>query len=268
MTLLAAVLVHFGDSEFTHTAISSVENLQSIQVVVVLHSKFIYEQNHPKCTFIRSENLGYAAGINRAMKYVGATFPEIKYVIVFNPDLQINASQIESLLTDHINSEADCTFPALQEGNLINHGYRLNRFGLLRPTQKESKLYSGACFLLSLNAWERAGGMNEKYFHYFEDIDFCLRMQRAGLKLNHARQVVLKHLGKSGVEYPVTELPRYAVRNHLYFLNTEGILNLSSFLCVSFAHFLYLFRWKSGWRGIKAWMRGIQEFRKAQRLLV
>jgi GT2 family glycosyltransferase len=261
---LAAIIVHFDNSEFTHNAITSAENSKLIQViVVVLHSEFTHESDHPKSVFIRSENFGYAAGINRAMKHLEKNFPDTTHVIAFNPDLQITPSQVESLLQEHITSGSDCTFPALQEGKLVNHGYRINRFGLLRPSITGSELFSGACFLFSVNTWKKAGEMNEKYFHYFEDIDFCMRMRRAGLKIHHADNIVLNHLGMSGADYPDTELPRYAVRNHLRFLDSEGILNSLSFFSVSFAHFLYLFRWNAGWRGIKAWMKGIQEFRKA-----
>jgi hypothetical protein len=39
-------------------------------------------------------------------------------------------------------------------------------------------------------------------------------------------------------------------------------MNIFSFLNVSLRHFLYLFRWKKGWRGIGEWYRGIREFRQ------
>ncbi len=259
---LAAVLVYYSDPEFTRNTLARLESSVTIgKIVTVLHDEFPFQASYHRTIFISSPNLGYGAGINRAMRYLASECRDVTHVLALNPDVQIADLEIQSLIAEHQASGADCTFPGIREGKIVIHGYRLNRLGLLRLSENGAQFHSGACFLISIDAWKRAGELNEKYFHYFEDIDFCVRLQKAGLKIHHARNVILDHIGKSREDYPATDLPRFAVRNHLRFLENAGKLNGISYFCVTGAHLLYLFRWKHGWRGIKAWMKGIQEFR-------
>ena len=155
--------------------------------------------------------------------------PETELVLALNPDVRIEESQIVDLLHEHISSGADCTFPALSEGAYVIHGYRFTRLGTMRRVESGAEFFPGACFLFSVPAWKQVGGLNEEYFHYFEDADFCLRLHRAGFRINQAPQILVQHLGKSGADYPATLLPKYSVRNHLIFLQKLGKLNAISF---------------------------------------
>lgn len=259
---LAAVLIHYGDPEFTRNRLSTLESSAAVsEIVTILHDEFSFESDFSRTTFVPLPNHGYGAGINCAMRYLSENNPDITHALILNPDVQIDDVTIQSLIAEHKTSGADCTFPIIREGKTVIHGYRLNKVGLLRLSENGAQFYSGACFLLSIEAWKKAGEFNENYFHYFEDIDFCLRLQKAGLKIHLAKNIVLNHIGKSREDYPSTDFPRLAVRNHLRFLKDVDKLNWTSYLFVSGAHLLYLFRWKRGWRGIKAWMKGLQEFR-------
>ncbi len=259
---LAAVLVHFGSPEYTAATLSRLEKSQNVQkIFAVLHDSFPHQSHFKRTEFLKSENKGYAAGVNRAMRKIENEHRDITHVLVLNPDLDISSAQIQTLAVEQVRARSDCTFPSLKEGKKEIHGYALNSVGLLRPSYNDANLFPGTCFLTTVSAWRKVGGMNEIYFHYFEDIDFCIRLQKAGLKLHHAPSVLLKHAGKSGVDYPETELPRYAVRNHLYFLSQIKRLNPISYVSVATAHLLYLLRWKNGWKGINAWMKGIREYK-------
>jgi len=259
---LAAVLIHYGDPEFTRSRLSTLESSVAVsEIVTILHDEFPFESEFSCTTFVPLPNHGYGAGINCAMRYLSDNNADITHALILNPDVQIDDAAIQSLIAEHKTSDADCTFPIIREGKIVIHGYRLNKVGLLRLSEDGAQFYSGACFLVSIEAWKKAGEFNENYFHYFEDIDFCLRLQKAGLRIHLAKNIVLNHIGKSREDYPSTDFPRLAVRNHLRFLKDVDKLNWTSYLFVSGAHLLYLFRWRRGWRGIKAWMKGIQEFR-------
>lgn len=259
---LAAILIHYGEPEFTRNRLSTLEDSGAVsEIVTVLHDEFRFQHECSRTKFISTPNHGYGAGINCAMRYLTENNPAITHALILNPDVQIDDAAIQSLFAEHKTSGADCTFPIIKEGKTVIHGYRLNKLGLLRLSEDDAQFYSGACFLVSIDAWKKAGEFNENYFHYFEDIDFCLRLQKAGLRIHHAKNVVLNHIGKSREDYPATDFPRYAVRNHLRFLKDVDKLNWTSYLFVTGAHLLYLFRWKRGWRGVKAWMKGIQEYR-------
>jgi GT2 family glycosyltransferase len=254
---IAAITVHHGNSELTERLVESLSHCSIVHsIIVVLHDSYLPPKKE-NVQYLEVENRGYAAGLNTAVAHA-ITHKEAPLFLALNPDVRVDAAGIERLYAEHIAAGADCTFPVLREKGQLVYGYRFSRWGSLRSVQ-EPEWYSGACFLFSLDAWKKAGGFDENYFHYFEDRDFCLRLRKAGLKLHQAK-VILDHQGKAGVDYPATELPKFAVRNHLIALEKSKLLGPVSFLNVVARHFAYLFQWKKGWRGIPQWLRGIEEF--------
>jgi GT2 family glycosyltransferase len=256
---LTAVIVHFGDPPATQRLIQTLMSSPIVQeTVVVLHDSYPLPKEG-NVEWIETENRGYAAGLNRGVEHILASRDDSQLILALNPDVQIDSKTIRDLMSEHAQANADCTFPVIRENNRMIHGYRFSRFGTLK-TVIDPEWHSGACFLFSASAWKQAGGLDESYFHYFEDRDFCLRLNHAGLRCNQTLKIVVDHQGKSGADYPGSELPKYAVRNHLISLERSELLGPLSFLNVTIRHFLYLFRWKRGWRGISKWREGIQEF--------
>jgi GT2 family glycosyltransferase len=262
-TRLAAVLVHYSGVESTASLIEQLGDFPIVErIVAVLHSDhFHFPKSSSKVTYVRSENHGYASGLNLAFDYLTKNHSEITVALAMNTDVKIGERQINDLVNTHIKAGADCSFPCLRENRRFVHGYGFSRWGTLKHVHENARFFPATCFLLNTAAWEKVNGFNEEYFHYYEDADFCLRLERHNCRLLHVPAVVIDHVSKSAADYPSTALPRYAVRNHLLFLSRLGRLNLFSFLNVSTRHLLYLFRWKRGWRGIPQWVRGIQEFR-------
>ena len=262
---IVAVTVHYGNPEFTAQLLRSLELSRKIhKIVCVLHDDFPYRDRFSRVRYLQFENRGYAAGINRAFRDLIDSGSKAQTVLVMNPDIRILDEDIAALLAAHQTSGADCTFPTIREDDLLIHGYRFTALGTMRRVRKEAQFFPGTCFLLNVAAWEKTGGLAEQYFHYYEDVDFCLRLQRAGCRIHHAGDIVIEHIGKSGAHFPDTPLPRYAVRNHLLFLRQLGKLNPLSFANVSLRHLLYLFRWQRGWHGVPQWFHGIREFSRTR----
>lgn len=70
---------------------------------------------------------------------------------------------------------------------------------------------SGSCFWIKRRVFERVGGFDEGYFLYYEDIDLCLAVRKAGLKVYHCPrpQVVHLHGGSAATR---SDLARKAYR--------------------------------------------------------
>ncbi|MCI0417566.1 glycosyltransferase family 2 protein, partial [bacterium] len=232
---LAAVTVHHGNSDLTERLIESLSSCALVHpIIVVLHDSFPLPKRD-RVQYLECENRGYAAGLNRAVAHALTEVEPPQLVLALNPDVEVDAAGIEHLFADHSAAGADCTFPVLREKDRLLYGYRFSRWGALQSV-KEPEWYSGACLLFSTEAWKKVGGFEESYFHYFEDRDFCLKFREAGLKLHQAK-VIVDHQGKSGIDYPASELPRFAVRNHLIALEKSGLLGPVSFLNVAARHF-------------------------------
>jgi len=54
---------------------------------------------------------------------------------------------------------------------------------------------SGACLLVRRRALDRVGGLDEGFFLYFEETDWCLRARRAGLEVHHVPETAIVHVG-------------------------------------------------------------------------
>src|SRR5262245_8931762 len=99
---LAAVVVHYGSSEFTQAVLAKLENSRAIhRIIVVLHDKFEGNKDYSRTIFIQSENLGYAAGINRAVRYLLENCPEVSHVLAMNVDIEISDFEIQSIIAEH-----------------------------------------------------------------------------------------------------------------------------------------------------------------------
>jgi GT2 family glycosyltransferase len=77
---------------------------------------------------------------------------------------------------------------------------------------------SGACLAITSQAWLALGGFSADYFMYWEDVDFCLRCQRAGGSIVLLDEVRVTHsvggtqgTGRSRLYY------YYNCRNRLVF---------------------------------------------------
>lgn len=53
---------------------------------------------------------------------------------------------------------------------------------------------SGACLMLRREAIDQVGLLDESFFMYFEDMDYCLRLRNAGWKLHYLPQGEIVHL--------------------------------------------------------------------------
>ena len=59
------------------------------------------------------------------------------------------------------------------------------------PQQVESVI--GAFLLTRRDVWERLGGLNEGYFFFLEETDYCRRVRRVGLSVDHLPGVEVWH---------------------------------------------------------------------------
>lgn len=82
----------------------------------------------------------------------------------------------------------------------------------------------GASFLMTERALKEVGVLDEKYFFYFEDIDYCRRVKRAGLKVYYLPSSKIIHYhGASGkkIADPENQWRRLIPSSKIY----HGFLN-------------------------------------------
>jgi len=69
---------------------------------------------------------------------------------------------------------------------------------------------SGACLLVRRADAEAAGGLDERYFMYTEDVDFCAAIRARGRRVLFTPDVEVVHLrGRSGASAPAATREAY-----------------------------------------------------------
>lgn len=54
---------------------------------------------------------------------------------------------------------------------------------------------SGACLLVRREMWDEIGPLDERFFMYFEEVDFCYRAKKAGWRIRFTPAAQVVHYG-------------------------------------------------------------------------
>lgn len=162
-----------------------------------------------------SENLGFSKASNQATRLARG-----KYILLLNSDTLVKKNSLENLV-DFAEETKDCgvvgarllnvdgsiqlsclKFPtivsAIKEYFLGRKGL-LDKFAPSGNKPAEVNAVVGAAFLITPRAIKKVGLLDERYFFYFEDIDYCKRVWKAGLKVYYLPDSeIIHHHGASG----------------------------------------------------------------------
>jgi N-acetylglucosaminyl-diphospho-decaprenol L-rhamnosyltransferase len=170
-----------------------------------------------------AENVGYARAVNQGIRATTGTF-----VLVMNPDCELRPAAVRRLV-DYLRTHARVAIVGpriLNPDGSIEYSARsfpdhftflFNRYSLLTrlfPNNRWTRRYllsdwdhasvrdvdwlSGACVVARREAIDQVGGMDEAFFMFNEDVDWCKRMRLAGWVNAYVPDAVcVHHIGAS-----------------------------------------------------------------------
>ena len=154
-------------------------------------------------------NLGFAAGCNAGITRALAMGAD--YVWLLNNDTTVAPSALQELVdkacsNPHIGAVGSAIYFAEGPDRLQTWGGGKVNFWLgrshtfVKPVRDDVvQFITGASLLLSRAAIEDVGGLDEGFFMYWEDADYCFRLRRAGWRLAVAGQSKVWHKGSASV---------------------------------------------------------------------
>ncbi|MEO1235998.1 MAG: glycosyltransferase family 2 protein [Planctomycetota bacterium] len=205
---------------------------------------------------VRDTNAGFAGGNNAAIVPALAEDPPPDFVLLLNPDTVVRPGAIGALLRFmHEHPDVGLAGSRLEDpdGTAQNSAFRFPsvlsnfegavRFGpvtrLLKnhvvapPARDEphrTGWLAGASLLVRRDVFDRVGPLDDNYFMYFEETDFCLAAARAGFEAWYVPDSRVVHLvgaasgvtAKNTTARPAKRRPaywfesrkRYFVKNH------------------------------------------------------
>lgn len=220
------------------------------------------EQQFPEVALIRSkENLGFARANNLGLKKASAP-----YLALVNSDVVVHEgcfAQLAAFLES--NSEVGLVGPKVfgRDGrlqrtcrrfpglwNTICRGLALDdffpRWPLLsgremrhwsQDTQREVEVLSGCFWMARRQAVEKVGVLDERFFFYAEDIDWCKRFRDQGWKVVFVPMATATHFdGGSSSRAPLRYCIENLRANMAYWKKHRGIPGQAAFYLLSFLH--------------------------------
>ncbi len=201
------------------------------------------QTDFPSVTYLASPvNGGFAAGNN-----LGIRRSTGNYILILNPDIAILGNAIEQmhqfmetnprvglcaprLLNPDGSVQTSCrTFPSVLTilfrrsplGRLPAARRQLRNFLMLDWNHTQNipvDWVLGACMMVRRSAMERVGLMDERFFLYFEDVDWCRRFWDGGFPvyyLGASAELVHYHKRLSAESPGLSGIFSYATRVHI-----------------------------------------------------
>ena len=204
----------------------------------------------PEINYIKNENNeGFTGANNKALKVI--LEQNFEYVLLLNNDTQVNPNFL-SLLEARMSYDKNlaATQPLilnLPDNNTIwNAGGSFNSFFCLFKTRHKGMVYnpdlkiktftewiSGCCILVRVSVVKKVGFLDDRFFAYFEDVDWSIRMTNLGYKLGVVPESIIYHYSSGSSKKNNTSsegnLSPYVhylnIRNHIYLIRKHTFFN-------------------------------------------
>ena len=228
---LSIIIIEYHCMEDVERCLESVEqHLGGMEHESLVLSNSCYEQHQIDTYMDRigskarlvaaSDNLGYAGGVNAALREVSG-----EYVYILNPDCLLTDGDVASII-EKMESDPRWAIAGpkvVDEGGEIQPSCRRfpkpwtfllvrSVFSRLPGAEIEKVRYlmqdfghdalsnvdwvSGGAILLKKSAIKLIGGMDERYFLYMEDVDWCRMAWESGLKVVFCPGSTVIHAGR------------------------------------------------------------------------
>ncbi len=247
--MVSVIIVNWNAQELLFLCISSISANVDIDVEIIVvdnastdDSVGMIRANFPDVRVLaNSENKGFAAANNQA-----ATQAKGRYLLLLNPDTEVTAGSLAELVTyceghDRIGvigprlinpdgtTQRSCWrgFPGITTA-LVDALYLwklpwlplVNRSEFspedLRQTRDVDHLL-GACMLIRRDAWDDVGPLDEAYFLFLEETDWCRRAKQNGWRMVYYPHSSIIHHGQHSMrQQPARNLP-HLYRSHCRF---------------------------------------------------
>lgn len=207
------------------------ENMQLINFEVIIvdngsqdgTAEMLLEEFPSACVIHNKDNLGFTRPMNQALRAACG-----KYLLLLNPDTVILPAALDTLVwfMDSHPTAGICGPKVLNRDGSMQKSCRrgdsrpwavITYFTGLYARFPNSKLFggylmnyldedevnevggvSGSCMLIRRKVVDQIGYLDERYFAYQEDADYCLQARRAGWEVFYVPSSQLIHYGGQG----------------------------------------------------------------------
>jgi GT2 family glycosyltransferase len=255
--LISIITVNYNGLDMTLDLLKSIDNqsYKNLEIFVVDNASkedpaAFFQKNYPYVKFIRSEkNLGFAGGNNLAVKVAKGDF-----LFFINNDAEITEGCLEKLvalfnekpklgivspLLLYFNESKGSDKDLIQyAGTTRVHPVTARNRTLGEKewdngqfnTATETAYAHGAAMMIKRQVIDNVGVMFEDFFLYYEELDWCERIRKAGYDIYVEPRAKVYHKESASVQKISGLKTYYLNRNRIYFMRRNfGGINLIGF---------------------------------------
>ncbi len=197
---------------------------------------------------VLEKNIGFAGGNNAAIRPLLASADPPEYILLLNPDTVVRPNAVQALLRfmeenptvgiggsrledpDGTPQRSAFRFPGIrsefEEGVRLGIISKLLKNALVAPPvdlrPHPTDWVAGASMMVRKAVFDRIGLMDDTYFLYYEETDFCLRAARAGFSCWYVPESRVVHLvgqatGVTNAKTVAKRRPKYWFESRSYY---------------------------------------------------
>jgi len=258
--LIYIILLNYNGYEDTVECISSLESIDydNYEIVIVdncstdnSYKKFKEKYSELNYNILKSEyNCGFAGGNNIGIEF--SLNNGADYVLLLNNDTIVEKNFLKELVESIEKEKNSCVGIGKiyyfsdnkriwyaggkideYKGNSVHFGY--NEIDNGKYDNERYVEFATGCFLLiSKKIIEKVGLLNEDYFLYYEDTDYCYKMKEKGINIKYCPKSVIYHKISASTGRKSYLFQYYYLRNRLVFIkkHIKNIRKLSAYFYV------------------------------------
>ncbi len=287
--LVYIILVNWNGKDDTLACLASLKKItwQNYRIVLVDNASSdgsveAVGEAYPEVKIVRNpENYRFARANNQGFELARAN--EADFVLMLNNDVEVAPDFLEKMIAAAQSEEAVGIVGAkiyyfqqpeilwyaggeisLWKGKIAHRGIREKDVGQF-DKRSETGYVTGCCLLISRACLEQNGGLNEAYFIYVEDADFCFRAQKSGFKTMFEPSAKIWHKisASSGGKEAAGGMTAFKVRHKIrssfqFFSKFARFYHWPTIILFSEIYFLkagLMMLTSKNWRGLKAMIK-------------
>lgn len=210
LALLGLVVVHFRDVQATQRCLRAIasDHSETARLVVLVDNSGDFPPNQMPIESLHlpcPDNPGFGGGANRGAAMLLEHAPVAGFVVL-NHDVEVSpgflSAAARALLRPDVGSAGGPIFLSSHGGCLWAAGGNVqhltgtvHQYRQISDLKRERRVgfLPGAAIVTSRDAWCQAGGFDQSYFLYNEDLDFSIRLGRLGWLLWFIPEMACNH---------------------------------------------------------------------------
>ncbi len=288
--MISIIIVNYNGAKDTLDCLKSLNMISNSEMEIIIvdnkstdDSLKILKESQKKYEFTllkALDNKGFSAGNNIGIKY--AMSKGTDYFVLLNNDTVVKPDFLDKLMKGFKVSN-DCGITTSRilyyenpnkvwyAGGALNmvtsrteHFYYKCIDAITDTTPKKVSFASGCCMCISRNVIEKIGLLDEDFFLYEEDTEYCHRIHDYGFSIWYIPDSIIYHKvsASTGVASSVSQY--YCIRNKYMMIN-KSYSGICKFISYVYSTLQMLNRCRKGELDYRYFIMGVKAFKRGEK---